>query len=170
MDMTESGGLLKPQLFFVTIPQVTWLHLLLPVSIGFFLSNLIKNLLLFSFKVDGGCDISLKVSWSQKLLYKDGQFAISVPFHFPHYVTPFAKIFSKREKIQLNVNTSNGKEVVIQRTSHAFKVNIPLLWEVYMYDVVSLAIEGYFFPHSFFFLFFFSSGKTSKCRENVLLV
>ncbi|ONK75104.1 uncharacterized protein A4U43_C03F13360 [Asparagus officinalis] len=88
----ESGGLLKPQLFFVTIPQV-----------------------------DGGCEISLKVSWSQKLLYKDGLFAVTVPFRFPDFVNPSAKIFSKREKVHLYVNTSTGKEVVIQRTSHALK-------------------------------------------------
>lgn len=90
--MTESGRFLRPQLFFVTIPQV-----------------------------DGGCDISINFSWSQKLLYKDGQFAISVPFHFPDYVAQFTKIFAKKEKIQLNVNTSTGKEVVIHRTSHALK-------------------------------------------------
>ncbi|KAJ6844963.1 inter alpha-trypsin inhibitor, heavy chain 4-like [Iris pallida] len=88
----SNGGFLKPHLFFITIPQV-----------------------------DGGCEISLKVSWSQKLLYKDGQFAVNVPFNFPDYVNPFVKIFSKREKIQLNVNSCTGKEVVLQRTSHPLK-------------------------------------------------
>ncbi|ONK65383.1 uncharacterized protein A4U43_C07F36540 [Asparagus officinalis] len=75
----------------------------------------------YSTQVDGGSSLSLKVSWLQKLVYKDGNFTINVPFHFPDYVNPSAKIFSKREKVQLNVNTSIGKEVVIQRTSHALK-------------------------------------------------
>lgn len=78
--------------------------------------------LCFVFKVDGGCDIYLKVSWSQKLLYRDGQFTVDVPFNFPDYVSPFAKIFSKREKIQLNVNIGAKKEVIIRTTSHALKV------------------------------------------------
>lgn len=88
----EGGGFLKPQLFSLTIPEVS-----------------------------GGSDISLTVRWSQKLFYKDGQFSITVPFSFPEYVTPFAKIFAKMEKIQLNVNSGFGKEVLLQNTSHGLK-------------------------------------------------
>lgn len=74
-------------------------------------------------KVDGGCDISLIVSWSQKLSYKDGHFSISIPFNFPEFVTPLAKIIAKREKISLNVSTCNENEVIIEKSSHALKVN-----------------------------------------------
>ncbi|CAL9063682.1 uncharacterized protein LOC103987694 [Musa acuminata AAA Group] len=88
----EGGGLLKPQMFFLTIPQV-----------------------------NGGSEISIKVRWSQKLIYKDGQFFIAVPFNFPEYITPFGKIFSKREKIHLNVNIGTEKEVMLQTTSHPLK-------------------------------------------------
>ncbi|THU63439.1 hypothetical protein C4D60_Mb01t15760 [Musa balbisiana] len=88
----EGGGLLKPQMFFLTIPQV-----------------------------NGGSEISIKVRWSQKLIYKDGQFFIAVPFNFPEYITPFGKNFSKREKIHLNVNIGTEKEVLLQTTSHPLK-------------------------------------------------
>ncbi|XP_072983437.1 uncharacterized protein [Typha latifolia] len=88
----EGGGYLKPQFFYLTVPQV-----------------------------NGGTDIDLKIRWTQKLLYADGQFSINIPFRFPDYVNPLAKIFAKREKIQLNVNSGTGKEVLLQRTSHALK-------------------------------------------------
>ncbi|KAH0460191.1 hypothetical protein IEQ34_010854 [Dendrobium chrysotoxum] len=61
------------------------------------------------------------LNWSQKLLYKDGHFSISIPFNFPEFVTPFAKIVAKREKIQLNVNICNENEVMIKKASHALK-------------------------------------------------
>lgn len=79
------------------------------------------------FKVDGGCDIFLTVRWSQKLVYRDGQFAVDIPFNFPDYVAPFAKILSKREKIQLNISAE--REVVIHRTSHVLKVNMLFHWQ-----------------------------------------
>ncbi|XP_008782726.3 inter alpha-trypsin inhibitor, heavy chain 4-like isoform X1 [Phoenix dactylifera] len=91
-ERNEGGGFLKPELFSLTIPEVS-----------------------------GGSDISLTIRWSQKLFYEDGQFSITVPLNFPEYVTPFAKIFAKKEKIQLNVNSGFGKEVLLQTTSHALK-------------------------------------------------
>ncbi|XP_072990414.1 uncharacterized protein [Typha latifolia] len=89
---TEVGGFLKPQLFSLTIPQI-----------------------------DGGSDILFTIKWSQKLLYADGQFSVDIPLSFPNYVNPFAKIYAKKEKIQLNVNSGIGKEVFLQRASHALK-------------------------------------------------
>ncbi|CAL9071017.1 unnamed protein product [Musa textilis] len=92
---SEGGGFLKPQMFFLTIPQV-----------------------------NGGVDISIRVRWSQKFIYKDGQFSVTVPFKFPKYITPFAKIFLKKEKIYLNVNPGIGKEIMLHTTSHPLKVII----------------------------------------------
>ncbi|OAY76435.1 Inter alpha-trypsin inhibitor, heavy chain 4 [Ananas comosus] len=88
----EAGGFLKPDLFFLTIREV-----------------------------DGGSDISFTIRWSQKLQYADGLFSVDIPFRFPHYVNPISKIFTKKEKIQLTLNSGTGKEVLLQRTSHAFK-------------------------------------------------
>ncbi|XP_077236398.1 uncharacterized protein LOC143877948 isoform X2 [Tasmannia lanceolata] len=92
MAKHEHGGFLKPQMFSLTIPQV-----------------------------DGGSILSIKVSWSQKLLYTDGQFSLSVPFNFPEYVNPSGKRYATAEKIQLNVNTGIAKEVICKTTSHPLK-------------------------------------------------
>lgn len=86
------GGFLKPHIFTITIPEV-----------------------------DGGSNLSIKVRWSQKLLYHDGQLTLIVPFHFPEYVTPAGKKVSKKEKIQLNVNCGTGMEVLCKTTSHPLK-------------------------------------------------
>ncbi|XVF86925.1 hypothetical protein PTKIN_Ptkin18bG0080000 [Pterospermum kingtungense] len=72
-------------------------------------------------QVDGGSIVSVKVSWSQKLSYQDGQFCLNVPFSFPAYVIPVGKKIPKREKIQLNVNSGFGTEILIQCTSHPLK-------------------------------------------------
>ncbi|XP_017979273.1 PREDICTED: inter alpha-trypsin inhibitor, heavy chain 4 [Theobroma cacao] len=72
-------------------------------------------------QVDGGSNVSIKVSWSQKLSYQDGQFCLNVPFSFPAYVIPVGKKIPKREKIQLNVNSGTGTELVIKCTSHPLK-------------------------------------------------
>lgn len=83
------------------------------------------NIYIISFlKVNGGSDISIRVRWSQKLIYKDDQFFVTIPFNFPEYVTPLAKIVTKKEKIQLNVNSGTGKEVVLQKSSRPLKVKI----------------------------------------------
>ncbi|KAF5176287.1 Inter alpha-trypsin inhibitor, heavy chain [Thalictrum thalictroides] len=88
----EDGGFLKPQMYTLTIRQV-----------------------------EGGSNLSVKVSWSQKLLYDAGQLTLNVPFDFPEYVTPAGKKFAKREKIQLNVNSGTASEVLCKTTSHPFK-------------------------------------------------
>lgn len=74
------------------------------------------------FKVEGGSNLSIKFSWSQKLLYQDGQFNLTVPFCFPTHITPAGKKIPKREKIQLNVNSGTGTEILCKATSHLLKV------------------------------------------------
>ncbi|XP_010047465.2 uncharacterized protein LOC104436401 [Eucalyptus grandis] len=88
----EDGGYLKPHIFTLRIPRV-----------------------------DGGSNISVKVCWSQKLSYCNGQFTLSVPFSFPEYVTPAGKKISKKEKIQVNVDSGTGSEVLCKTTSHPLK-------------------------------------------------
>jgi hypothetical protein len=73
-------------------------------------------------KVGGGEDIFATIRWSQKLLYDNGQFSVEVPFRFPQYVNPLPKVFMKKEKIQLTVNSGVSKEVLLQGTSHPLKV------------------------------------------------
>ncbi|KAG8063075.1 hypothetical protein GUJ93_ZPchr0003g17268 [Zizania palustris] len=89
---TESGGLSRRQFFSMTIPQV-----------------------------GGGENIFATIRWSQRLLYDNGQFSIDIPFQFPQYVNPLPKVFMKREKIELTVNTGVSKEVLLQGSSHPLK-------------------------------------------------
>ncbi|KAF3584143.1 hypothetical protein F2Q69_00027091 [Brassica cretica] len=89
----QSGGFLKPNIFTITIPQV-----------------------------DGGTNLSIKMSWSQKLTYNEGEFFLDIPFHFPEYVTPAVKKISKKEKIYLSVNAGTGTEVLCKGCSHPLKV------------------------------------------------
>ncbi|KAJ7003276.1 hypothetical protein NC653_008500 [Populus alba x Populus x berolinensis] len=72
-------------------------------------------------QVEGGATVSIKVIWSQKLLYHEGQFSLNVPFSFPAFVNPVGKKISKREKILLNVSSGVGKEILCKSTSHALK-------------------------------------------------
>ncbi|KZV47135.1 poly [Dorcoceras hygrometricum] len=95
----EDGGFLKPHIFTLKIPQAS-------VSFSF---------------IDGGTNLSVKLRWSQKLFYDDGQFTLNIPFSFPEYVTPAGKKISKREKIQLNVNSGSGTEILCKTTSHPLK-------------------------------------------------
>ncbi|KAL6878213.1 hypothetical protein ACP4OV_012383 [Aristida adscensionis] len=88
----ESGGLLKQEMFSLIIPQV-----------------------------GGGEDIFATIRWSQKLLYDNGQFSVEIPFRFPQFVNPLPKLFMKKEKIQLTVNSGVSKEVLLQGTSHPLK-------------------------------------------------
>ncbi|RWR95873.1 von Willebrand factor [Cinnamomum micranthum f. kanehirae] len=88
----ENGGFLKPQMFSLTVP-----------------------------KVDGGSNLSIKVSWLQQLLYTNGQFSLNVPFDFPEYITPPGKRFPTKEKIQLNVNSGLAMEVTCDTASHPLK-------------------------------------------------
>jgi hypothetical protein len=56
------------------------------------------------------------------LLYDNGQFSVEVPFRFPQFVNPLPKVFMKKEKIQLIVNSGVSKEILLQGTSHPLKV------------------------------------------------
>lgn len=79
---------------------------------------------LYTFKipqVEGGSGVSIKASWSQKLLYQDGQFCLSVPFTFPEYVNPVVKKVSKKESVLLNVISGFGMEISYQCRNHPIK-------------------------------------------------
>ncbi|KAK4395052.1 putative nucleoside diphosphate kinase [Sesamum angolense] len=73
-------------------------------------------------QVDGGTMLSIKVSWSQKLLYQDGQFCLDVPFAFPSYVLPMLKNLVEKEKILVNVNSGTGNELLFESASHPLQV------------------------------------------------
>ncbi|CAN4094545.1 unnamed protein product [Withania somnifera] len=88
----EDGCFLKPHIFSLTIPEI-----------------------------DGGTYISATIRWSQKLLYRDDQFTLSMPYSFQEYVTPVGKKISKKEKIQFNVNCGPGTEVSCKAISHPLK-------------------------------------------------
>ncbi|XP_022732726.1 inter alpha-trypsin inhibitor, heavy chain 4-like isoform X2 [Durio zibethinus] len=88
----EDGGFLMPHIFTLTIPQI-----------------------------DGGTNISIKLRWSQKLSYNNGQFSLTMPFSFPEYVTPAIKKISKKQRIQLNVNSGIATEILCKSTSHPLK-------------------------------------------------
>ncbi|KAI3443544.1 hypothetical protein Pfo_000209 [Paulownia fortunei] len=118
----EHGGFLKAHIFTLTIPQI-----------------------------DGGTNISVKLRWSQKLLYHDGQFTLNIPFSFPEYVTPAAKKISKREKIQLNVNAGPGTEVLCKTTTHPLKERLRQAGKLgFLYDteVLSWSSSDFVFTYT----------------------
>ncbi|TKY54408.1 Inter alpha-trypsin inhibitor, heavy chain 4 [Spatholobus suberectus] len=88
----QNGGFLKPNIFTLTIPQI-----------------------------DGGSKLSIRVRWSQKIVYSNGQFSLNVPFAFPDFVNPAGKKISKREKIQINVDAVTGGELLCKTISHPLK-------------------------------------------------
>ncbi|XP_061362509.1 uncharacterized protein LOC133306238 [Gastrolobium bilobum] len=88
----EDGGFLKPNLFTLNIPEIS-----------------------------GGSNLSVKISWSQKIPYCNDAFSLNVPFAFPDFVNPVAKRMSKKENIQINVNAVTGSEILCKTISHALK-------------------------------------------------
>ncbi|XP_060205986.1 uncharacterized protein LOC132633521 isoform X2 [Lycium barbarum] len=88
----KDGFLLKRQIYTLKVPQVA-----------------------------GGSILSIKVSWSQKILYQDGQFSLNIPFSFPWYVNPVEKLSCKKERIRLNMNSGIGTEILCESSSHPFK-------------------------------------------------
>ncbi|KAG6727555.1 hypothetical protein I3842_02G131900 [Carya illinoinensis] len=92
MTKCEDGRFIKCQIYTLKVPQV-----------------------------DGGTTLSIKMSWSQKLIYLGGQFCLNVPFSFPAYVNPVGKKISKREKIFLKVNSGTGRELLCRSISHPLK-------------------------------------------------
>ncbi|KAK9726880.1 hypothetical protein RND81_05G243200 [Saponaria officinalis] len=87
----DNGGFLNPNIFTLKIP-----------------------------KVDGGSKLTVKARWSQKLIYREGQLCLSLPFNFPAYVTPVGKFFGK-EKILLNVNSDTRIKGLTYSATHALK-------------------------------------------------
>ncbi|XP_058108654.1 uncharacterized protein LOC131251745 isoform X2 [Magnolia sinica] len=118
---SENGGMLGPQMFCLTIPQV-----------------------------DGGSVLSINVSWSQRLMYSEGQFSVSVPFNFPEYIVPPGKRFPTKERIQLNVDTGIGKEVMCKTTSHPLKEKrrqVGKLFFSYEADVITWSSTDFHFSY-----------------------
>ncbi|XP_022152529.1 uncharacterized protein LOC111020229 isoform X1 [Momordica charantia] len=73
-------------------------------------------------KVDGGCTVSVRINWSQRIPYLDNLFCLSVPFNFPAYVDSPGKKIKKNQKILLNINSGTSSEVVCKYTSHPMKI------------------------------------------------
>ncbi|KAL8119885.1 hypothetical protein AgCh_017126 [Apium graveolens] len=88
----ENGDFIKPHIFTFTIPEI-----------------------------DGGSNLSVKVKWSQKLLYQDGQYTLTIPYSFPEFVTPAGKKMAKKERIKINVNAGPGTEILCKTISHPLK-------------------------------------------------
>lgn len=78
--------------------------------------------IIFVLQFRGGSVFSIKIRWSQKILFHDGQLSLCVPFSFPSYVNPAGRNISKKEKIFLKVNSGATTEVLCKTTSHPFKV------------------------------------------------
>ncbi|CAL0317955.1 unnamed protein product [Lupinus luteus] len=86
---------------------------------GYFLKSQIYTIRIPQFK--GGSIFSVKIKWTQKILFHNGQFSLSVPFSFPSYVTPVGTKISKKEKIILKVNSGATTEVLCKTISHPLK-------------------------------------------------
>lgn len=129
----ENGSFLKANIFTITIPQASFttsflfLSSLFLIIIWTHIFHLFVLYAVLSRQIDGGTNISVKLKWSQKLLYHDGEFTLNIPFNFPEYVTPAAKKVSKQEKIQLNVNAGPGTEIMCKSSSHPLKVSLLFL-------------------------------------------
>ncbi|MCL7049426.1 hypothetical protein MKW94_029225 [Papaver nudicaule] len=93
LTKSHRGGFLTPEMFALTIPQA-----------------------------EGGSNISVKISWSQKLSFNNGQFSLSIPFKFPEFIIPPGEGNSKVEKIKLNVDSGTGTEVLGMKASHPIKI------------------------------------------------
>ncbi|KAH7865192.1 hypothetical protein Vadar_003383 [Vaccinium darrowii] len=117
----KDGFLLKRRIFTVKVPQV-----------------------------EGGSNLFMKVSWSQKLLYQDGQFCLSLPFSFPAYVIPVGKKTIKREKIVLNLNPGTGTQVLLRSSSHRLQEltrQVGKLGFLYEAQVSSWSSSDFFFSY-----------------------
>ncbi|KAG7988569.1 hypothetical protein I3843_03G193500 [Carya illinoinensis] len=151
----EDWGFLKPHIFTLTIPQVsnnfikqTW-----TIDCGYLFSFIQLNFPFppLCFKVDGGTNLSIKMSWSQKLLYRDGEFSLNIPFTFPEYVTPAGKKIQKKEKIQLNLNAGAGTQVLCKTVSHPLKEtrrNVGKLEFLYESEVYSWSSTDFMFSYT----------------------
>eukprot|EP00268_Persea_americana_P016698 TRINITY_DN17925_c0_g1_i4.p1 TRINITY_DN17925_c0_g1~~TRINITY_DN17925_c0_g1_i4.p1 ORF type:complete len:720 (+),score=86.74 TRINITY_DN17925_c0_g1_i4:439-2598(+) len=142
----ENGCFLRPQIFSLMIPRVY-----------------------------GGSTLSINISWFQQLLYIDGHFSLNVPFTFPEYVMPSVKRFPTREKIQLNVNTGVGMEVICNTISHPLKEmrrQMGKLGFSYEEDVITWSCVDFCFSYTVFskevvFLVDISGSMRGRPLENV---
>ncbi|CAN4087016.1 unnamed protein product [Withania somnifera] len=102
-------------------------------------------------QVAGGSILSIKVSWSQKILYQDGQFSLDTPFSFPWYVNPIAKLSCKKERIQLNVNSGMGTQILRKSSSHPLKETrrtVGTLGYLYESEVRAWSMDDFSFSYN----------------------
>lgn len=121
----KDGFLMKRNTYTLRIPQVFPKPLCMMLSNSIFRPvDLLLNIDAQLFKVDGGSIIHVKVRWSQKLVYQDNEFFLSIPFTFPSYVLPLKNKIPQMEKLLVNVNSGTGTEITCTSTSHPLKVHI----------------------------------------------
>lgn len=118
-------------------------------------------------KVGGGEDIFATIKWSQKLLYENGQFSIEVPFSFPQFVNPLPKVFMKKEKIQLTVNSGMSKEVILQGTSHPLKV---IKYLLLLLVLLGKPVQTYHYQWTSYCDFRKKAGKVRNCLSCMKLL
>ncbi|KAG6733249.1 hypothetical protein I3842_01G217500 [Carya illinoinensis] len=117
VEVDVSGRSYRTQL--ITMEDITGIEKMAKSEDGRFLKGRIYTLKVP--QVLGGSTLSIKMSWSQKLIYRDGRFCLNVPFSFPAYVNPVGKTISKREKILVKVNPGTGTDFLCGSTSHPLK-------------------------------------------------
>lgn len=96
------------------------LHMIfIMICCSFYLKNKSDTIVL---QVEGGCTLSVRINWSQRIPYVDDLFCLSVPFSFPAYLVPPGKKSKNSQKILLHINSGISSEVVCKHTSHPMKV------------------------------------------------
>ncbi|XP_076926622.1 uncharacterized protein LOC143589862 isoform X2 [Bidens hawaiensis] len=103
------------------------------------------------FQVDGGSYIHVNVRWSQKLVYQNNEFSLSVPFTFPVYVVPVVKGSAMKEKVLLNVNSGIDKEIMCNFSTHPLKETRRQVGELgfsYEADVQKWSTQDFYFSFS----------------------
>ncbi|XP_027338364.1 von Willebrand factor A domain-containing protein DDB_G0286969-like [Abrus precatorius] len=124
MIQAQDGGFLKPNVFTFNISQI-----------------------------HGGSNLSVKIRWSQKILYCNDEFSLNVPFTFPDFVNPVGKKMSKKEKIQVNGDTITGSELLSKTSSHPLKQvrrNAGSMGFVYESEVLSWSQLDFSFSYADF--------------------
>ncbi|KAJ0798590.1 putative von Willebrand factor, type A, von Willebrand factor A-like domain superfamily [Helianthus annuus] len=70
---------------------------------------------------DADCSCRVAIPMGEEVIYKDGEFILTVPYSFPEYVTPASKKHPKKERIQLKVNCGLTTDIACKTTSHPLK-------------------------------------------------
>ncbi|KAI3727366.1 hypothetical protein L1987_67180 [Smallanthus sonchifolius] len=102
-------------------------------------------------QVEGGSHIHVSVRWSQKLLYQNNDFCLSVPFAFPAHVVPVVKGSSMKEKVLLNVSSGTDSEIMCNISTHPLKETRRLAGEVgfsYEANVQKWSSQDFYFSFS----------------------